>query len=69
MYIDHFRGAIKRKTDETFEDWCIQSDNKILKTRLKHMRKYRQQHEQLQAVIIRDFKPATQQSQVRDNLN
>lgn len=68
MYIDYFRDVIKRKRDETFKVvWRIQPDHKRLQTRLEHMRKFRQQHEQLQAVIMRVLRPTAQQSQARDD--
>lgn len=68
MCIDHFRDVIKRKRDETFKVvWRIQPDHKRLQTRLEHMRKFRQQHEQLQAVIMRVLRPTAQQSQARDD--
>jgi len=49
--------------------WRIQPDHKRLQTRLEHMRKFRQQHEQLQAVIMRVLRPTTtdSQSQVRED--
>lgn len=62
-----FRDVVKRKRDETFKVvWRIQPDHKRLQTRLEHMRKFRQQHEQLQAVIMRVLRPTAQQSQPQD---
>ncbi|XP_050421392.1 dynein heavy chain, cytoplasmic isoform X3 [Adelges cooleyi] len=62
------RDVVKRKRDETFKVvWRIQPDHKRLQTRLEHMRKFRQQHEQLQAVIMRVLRPTAQQSQIRED--
>lgn len=65
---NNFREVVKRKRDETFKVvWRIQPDHKRLQTRLEHMRKFRQQHEQLQAVIMRVLRPTSQQSQARED--
>uniref|UniRef100_A0A8C4Q4U0 Dynein heavy chain tail domain-containing protein n=1 Tax=Eptatretus burgeri TaxID=7764 RepID=A0A8C4Q4U0_EPTBU len=52
------RDIVKRKRDESMKMiWRINPAHKKLQSRLEQMRKFRRQHEQLRAVIVRVLRP------------
>lgn len=53
------RDLIKKKRDEHLKMiWRISFAHKKLQVRMEHMRKFRKQHEQLRAVILRVLRPS-----------
>lgn len=52
------RDIVKRKREENLKMvWRINPAHRKLQARLDHMRKFRRQHEQLRAVIVRVLRP------------
>ncbi|XP_061897473.1 cytoplasmic dynein 1 heavy chain 1 isoform X1 [Entelurus aequoreus] len=52
------RDIVKRKREENLKMvWRLSPAHKKLQTRLDHMRRFRRQHEQLRAVIVRVLRP------------
>ncbi|XP_043279701.1 dynein heavy chain, cytoplasmic isoform X3 [Venturia canescens] len=53
------RDFIKKKRDEHMKMvWRVSLAHKKLQTRMEHMRRFRRQHEQLRAVIVRVLRPS-----------
>ncbi|MGH0183385.1 UNVERIFIED_CONTAM: hypothetical protein FKN15_012033, partial [Acipenser sinensis] len=64
------RDIVKRKREENLKMvWRINPAHRKLQARLDHMRRFRRQHEQLRAVIVRVLRPQTQLIQrVKDDI-
>lgn len=52
------RDLVKRKREENLKMvWRLSPAHRKLQSRLDHMRRFRRQHEQLRAVIVRVLRP------------
>lgn len=52
------RDIVKRKREENLKMvWRLSPAHRKLQSRLDHMRRFRRQHEQLRAVIVRVLRP------------
>lgn len=55
------RDIVKRKREENLKMvWRLSPAHRKLQSRLDHMRRFRRQHEQLRAVIVRVLRPQVQ---------
>lgn len=57
------RDIVKRKREENLKMvWRLSPAHRKLQSRLDHMRRFRRQHEQLRAVIVRVLRPQVKYS-------
>ena len=58
------RDIVKRKREENLKMvWRLSPAHRKLQSRLDHMRRFRRQHEQLRAVIVRVLRPQVEYHQ------
>ena len=57
------RDIVKRKREENLKMvWRLSPAHRKLQSRLDHMRRFRRQHEQLRAVIVRVLRPQVEEA-------
>lgn len=60
------RDIVKRKREENLKMvWRLSPAHRKLQSRLDHMRRFRRQHEQLRAVIVRVLRPQVKYTHVK----
>ena len=60
------RDIVKRKREENLKMvWRLSPAHRKLQARLDHMRRFRRQHEQLRAVIVRVLRPQVRNTQTQ----